>query len=65
MRMDVETIDHRVVLGLCPGCQNWQVDYQPRSPDLELLSMEELYAVVEGVLAEHLAECPHLRQLIG
>lgn len=73
-RRDAPSAD--VVLGPCPGCDSWQVDYtdevarefaklQP-GPDLGLeVDMAEWYLAIEGVLEEHAAECPHLQDLIN
>jgi hypothetical protein len=59
---------YEVVIGPCPGCQSWQVDYthevaaQFGEPSVE--STQPFADVVEDILAEHLAECPHLQLLL-
>lgn len=62
--MDVtapEELANRVVLGPCPGCLNWQLDYAPT----DFTSYEDCCDVIETALAEHLDECPHLQQALG
>lgn len=53
----------RLVLGPCPGCQLWTVEY-----DLGNVwsnwGPEEFEAVVENLLREHADECPGLREII-
>lgn len=58
--MDVTTWEQSVVVGPCPGCQNWQVDYAPAT----FVSYAQCVAVVESVIREHLDECPHLQRLL-
>lgn len=64
---------YTVVLGPCPGCDDWQLDYtdevaeeyqRPSWEDPNTFTIRDFRAVIEEVLAEHLAECPHLRDLI-
>jgi len=51
-----------VVLGPCPGCESWQLDY---SKDVvSALGVASFYEAVEGILQDHLVECPHLQQLL-
>jgi len=51
-----------VVLGPCPGCESWQLDYS--SDVAEALGVVDLHDVVEHALQEHLAECVHLQLLL-
>lgn len=66
-----------VVLGPCPGCDDWQLDYNDdvaeqfvrllHDPDEPLgvrIDMAPWYDVIEDALREHMAECPHLRDLV-
>lgn len=67
-------LDQVTVLGPCPGCDNWQVDYTNGALQPYVRSvlgangieadMTDFYAVIEAVLQEHLDECPHLRDLV-
>ena len=63
-----------VVLGPCPGCDSWQLDYTYEAMDEFLTPIPDLAtnsytlrpfrAALEEILAEHLAECPHLKDLL-
>ena len=62
-----------VVLGPCPGCDNWQLDYtyevmdeflEPTNHQSNSLTLRSFRAALEGILEEHLAECPHLKDLL-
>jgi hypothetical protein len=70
-----------VILGPCPGCDAWQLDYSYSAAQTYcVLRRDEpdefswsshlrvdsapFYAVVEEILQEHLAECPHLQDLL-
>jgi len=59
--MDVTDWGQVVVLGSCPGCLNWQLDYEP----VVFASYEQSVAVIESVLREHLDECLHLQRALG
>lgn len=58
-----------VILGPCPGCGLWQVDYTHDVADSYMKRMvkhvvrdnQPWYAVVEMVLADHVRECAPLR----
>lgn len=67
-----------VVLGPCPGCDAWQVDYTdevaheymrlytPPRPELGIqVDPTEWHELLEFILAEHATECPHLQDLIA
>lgn len=63
--------DSRVtVLGPCPGCDDWQLDYADTVVDqyakvtMTGSDLSEFFALIEAILQEHLAECPHLRDLV-
>lgn len=53
-----------VVLGPCPGCESWQLDYTDAAAGT-FHTGEAFYAVIEDLLGDHLEECPHLRQLLA
>ena len=66
-----------VVLGPCPGCDNWQLDYTDevaqqfvrlipaeQEPFGVQVDVKPFYAAVEQILVEHYFECPHLRDLV-
>lgn len=66
-----------VVIGLCPGCELWQVDYttevresyiwwkHDRSwPPFKTPILDEWHEVIETVLAEHVMECVHLQRVL-
>lgn len=78
------------ILGPCPGCDAWQLDYTQRVAtsyanwtverteiyfpgDNHPTRFEQMpqpdiapfYAVIERALEEHMAECPHLRDLVN
>lgn len=66
-----------VVLGPCPGCDAWQLDYTdavaheymrlftPPRPELGIqVDPTEWHELLESILAEHAAECPHLQDLL-
>lgn len=80
-----EEEEYTVVLGPCPGCESWQLDYTyeaaaefavPVFEDLHEFGSAEpvgsvaswdsraFHEVVEDLLQEHLAECPHLQLLL-
>lgn len=72
---DTDTAD--VVIGLCPGCELWQVDYTNavqqqymkmrtlRSiPPSVQVDPTEWHDLIEDILAEHLMECRHLQRLL-
>lgn len=86
---DVEHEGLTTVLGPCPGCDNWQLEYTDRvrksyaNWTVERTDMyfpgedrpmkfagaanvdeSAFYAAVEEALQEHMAECPHLRDLV-
>lgn len=52
-----------VVLGPCPGCLLWQVDYTDEAM-LSFGTPEAFEAVIEALLQEHLADCEHLQALL-
>lgn len=63
-RMPVEKVGQpfgqTVVVGPCPGCFCWQVEY-----DTALFtSITELHETVESVLQEHLEECSGLQEIV-
>lgn len=69
-----------VVLGLCPGCELWQVDYTNAVRDSyvwwqhqrnfktgEVRSVpifDEWHELIEDLMAEHVLECVHLQRLL-
>ena len=65
------------VLGPCPGCDAWQLDYTDEvaqrfvrlvpdesQPFGHRIDTKPFYDVIEDALREHMAECPHLRDLV-
>lgn len=68
--------EFNVVLGPCPGCDDWQVDYSNevaesytvvlgRAEDGGLRYTQQPFLnVLEFVLREHMHECPHLKDLV-
>ena len=59
-----------VILGPCPGCQLWQLEYDDQaalsyamitSTGIDLSAWHE---AVESALQEHLDECLHLQRLL-
>lgn len=59
-------VSYDVLIGPCPGCQSWQLDYT----DDVLADYAEYWLVtpaelLEDLLREHAAECPHLRELLA
>lgn len=68
-----ERPEYTVVLGPCPGCDDWQVDYtdevrdsysRPTIENPTTFTVGDFHQVIEDVLQEHLNECPHLRDLV-
>lgn len=68
---------YSVVLGPCPGCDSWQLDYTddmaqefaqlvpaPDEPFGMRIDTKPFHDVIEDALREHMAECPHLRDLV-
>lgn len=49
-----------VILGPCPGCYSWTVEYRTDQPGLQ-----ELAWTIEAMLQEHLAECPGLQEIVN
>lgn len=54
---------YNVVLGPCPGCDLWQVDYTD-AVQLSYGTYPAFCDALEGVLAEHLDECPELQLIL-
>jgi len=50
-----------VVLGPCPGCYAWTIEY-----NLDVVHRErvELSETVEALLQEHLLECAGMREIV-
>lgn len=68
MRMDVQKFDGgTVVLGPCPGCQAWQVDYNLTDEMMAeyAFSAADFNQAVETILVDHLVQCEHLQRAIG
>jgi hypothetical protein len=67
MRLDVEEHGSTVVLGPCPGCQAWQLDYDLSTPLMAdyAFDPQALQEAVESILVGHLVECVHLQRAIG
>lgn len=64
--MDVQTFDQVVVLGPCPGCQSWQLDYDQILVIGTWLGDHEAFTqAIETILVDHLVECVHLQRAIG
>lgn len=59
-RMPIEQVGQTVVLGPCPGCSCWQVEYNTSL----FTSIVELHETVEGTLQDHLDECPGLQEIV-
>lgn len=53
-----------VILGPCPGCELWQVDY---ADDVTMLYATDVewHEIVESVLTDHLVECVHLQRFVA
>ena len=73
-QMRVQRREADVVLGPCPGCDEWQLDYtdevarqfvilRPSASGGVEADTTEWHAAVEHILQEHMLECPHLRDL--
>lgn len=73
MRMSITRLHEPavdVVLGPCPGCELWQVDYSYKVAQ-EFIQMADgsfdtslFHEAVEELLREHLDECLHLQILV-
>lgn len=59
-----EQPEYDVVLGPCPGCELWQVDYTQQAAFSYGLGLT-FRGVLERVIREHLQECVHLQGLLG
>jgi hypothetical protein len=76
---------YNVVLGPCPGCEAWQLDYtdavarefvelrfehqyelgaEEPAFSTPVVDFSSFHAVVEDLLQEHLAQCPHLQVIV-
>jgi hypothetical protein len=64
---------YSVVLGPCPGCDDWQLDYtnevmdsysRPVVGEDGTFTVADFRQVIEDILQEHMRECPHLRDLV-
>lgn len=53
----------RVILGPCPGCDLWTVDYDIGQV-FAVWEPDEFQFVVEGLLRGHAKECSGLREII-
>ena len=67
MRMDVQEHGETVIIGPCPGCQAWQVDYDLTLPEMVDYAFDfaAFNEAVEFILVGHLVECVHLQAAIG
>ena len=71
MRMHVQRVDRKtVVIGPCPGCTLWTLEYDRATFDSlggddERGGAVELTEAVESALQDHLAECWGLQQLLS
>lgn len=54
----------RIVLGPCPGCDLWTIEYRMGQIGPEGLTPEELNDVIEGALREHLETCLGLQEVL-
>lgn len=56
------------ILGPCPGCWNWTLDYSYALAETYADSqgnLEAWYELLEAALREHYNECPALRDAVG
>lgn len=51
------------VLGPCPGCESWTLEY-PRDVMMEWPTYDAWVDAVEGILQEHMTECSGLREIM-
>lgn len=63
-RMRVTLEGPQVILGPCPGCEIWTLDYSLVVAATDYASDENFAEHVEFILQEHLAECSGLRELV-
>lgn len=62
-RMQTHIQNGWTILGPCPGCETWTVEYDyPTMTGFG--TREEFVAAVEHVLQEHLAECRGLQEIV-
>lgn len=53
----------RILLGPCPGCELWTVEYD-LSNVWSNWKPDEFEAVIEGLLKEHVDQCSGLREIV-
>lgn len=52
-----------VILGPCPGCEMWTVQYD-RTVEMSYDTARDFADAIEEILADHLDECRGLQELI-
>lgn len=57
-----EDVDADVVLGPCPGCLMWQLDYTQEVA--QSLGLRGFHEFVDEVLGQHVLDCPDLVELL-
>lgn len=62
-RMQTHIQNGWIILGPCPGCELWTVEYDYPTM-VSYGSHEEFSVMVEQLLADHLAECPGLQEIV-
>ena len=62
-RMQITKDRVGVVLGPCPGCEMWTVQYDHTVPS-QWQSHAEFADVIEGLLWDHLAACRGLQEIV-
>ena len=67
-RMQITKVVHDsgksgVILGPCPGCEMWTVQYD-RDVEMSFGSAAAFAEVIEEILADHLDECRGLQEII-
>lgn len=52
-----------VLLGPCPGCFSWQLEYSHGEMS-QLYTVDEFEVVVEDILHAHMDECSGLKEIV-
>lgn len=60
-RSPEEWMRNTVILGPCPGCYIWTIEYHTKEI---AVSGIDLHYAVESLLQEHLQECPGMREIV-
>lgn len=59
-----DTDRDRIILGPCPGCDLWTIEYRMSMIGPEGFAPWDLEAAIEAALYEHMLECSGLQEVV-